>query len=157
MKLAQIALWGALVTATAMAQEVKIGQVGVFAVHKISAGGKFSRCALTLEPGPSMLRISWNKDHEYSISVPPPPKSPGRLMMQISMGKAGSYSFDAKTDGKRAWATIDAGSIDPFMDLKKQIVIDVGGAHYVWQIGATKLEDAFVKLEDCVHKATGWH
>ena len=135
-------------TATAMAQDVKIEQVGVFSLHKTWTNGKFFRCALTLEPGPSMLRIFWNKDHVYSISVPPAPKGPGALMMRIPMGKAGSYSFDAKTDGKRGWANIDAESIGKFMDLKKQIVIDIGGAHYDWRIGATK-------LEDCVHKGTG--
>jgi hypothetical protein len=41
----------------------------------------------------------------------------------------------------------DGRAIGKFMDLKKQIVIDVGGAHSVWQIGATNVEDAFVELE----------
>ena len=70
-------------------------KAGVFVIDKINEKGKFDRCALTLEPGPNMLRIAWNANHDYAMSVPTGPKSPGPLLMRVDLGKAGTFSAAA--------------------------------------------------------------
>ena len=154
----RLALFGALaafVATPAMAQDSKVGEVGPFIIHKISDKGVFNRCAATLQPGKSMLRIAWNKDHDYFISVPTPPGSRAPVMLSLNLGRAGARTLEARITGERTSAKLDNGAVDALMKIKRRIAVDVGPAHFVWPIGNVSMETVFQKVEDCVWKAHG--
>ena len=138
------------------AKDVKVGQVGPFTIHSISEKGKFNRCAATMDPGPKMLRIAWNREHIYTVSVPTAPKDPKKpYTMTINFGKNGFYKAEAKADGNRSWVAVDIKSVEQLMKVRNQFVVDLGPAHYVWNIGNVPMEDVLAKVEDCVFKAAG--
>jgi hypothetical protein len=64
-----------------------------------------------------------------------------------------SVSYDATIDRDRTWAALDGAGTDDLMALRNQIEIQLFSARYVWPIGAVKMEDVLVKLEDCAHSA----
>jgi len=145
---------GLALAAGAFAQSQKVAQSGPFAIDKISEKGRFDRCAATLQPGPNMLRIAWNKDHVYTISVPASKLITGRLKMTFKSG-ARDLSYNALTDGSRTWATIDTPGIEAIMSTKGTIRININQTPYSWPIGRTNMEDVLSAVEDCTWKAHG--
>lgn len=143
----------ALAGSSAMAEDIEVGKQGPFTIHRIHAGGKFDRCAATLQPGPSMLRIHYNKALEYHLSTPPAPGGEGPVTMKIDFGAKGVRVLKGKSDGRRASVKLDPNTVELLMGVKKQIAVDLGAAKFVWQIGAVNMEDVFVKMEDCTQKA----
>ena len=159
-RLRAVVLIGTLATlaaqpALAQHKTTKVGQAGPFIIDRIDENGAFDRCAATLQPGPNMLRISWNKDRVYSMSVPPGPVAKGPLILTIDMGKAGSWSEPAVTNGERAWATLSLATVEKLMAVGNKIVVSLGSKRYEWTIGKTPMTDVFVAMENCVHKAQG--
>lgn len=140
--------------AAAQYAEKAVGKAGPFVIHQIAEGGKFNRCAATLMGKPGMLRLSWNVNHAYSISVPPPKVMSSPLILSIGT-PSGVLSNDAVTNGQRAWSGLDQLTVDALMKVKGSIVVDLGRNHFVWPIGRTDMTDVFVKMEDCVLKAQG--
>jgi hypothetical protein len=144
-------------TATAVlaapAQDVAVGTIGPFTIHKISVNGKFDRCAATLQPGPSMLRIAWDKDRNYHISTPSVPRGKGPLRIRLDLGSQGIATLPATDHGARISAKIDLPTVDKLMNVKKQIVADLDTGKFTWPIGNVDLTDVFVKIEDCVNAA----
>lgn len=135
-------------------QTVAVDKIGPFTIHKISNGGKFDRCAATLNGGSGMLRIAWAVGRDYSVSVPS--TTPGRAEPSLGFRFGRKVAnYDAKVDGPRTWAKLDNDGVDNLMAVKGQIEIQLYAAKYVWPIGAVKMEDVFVKLENCAHKAAG--
>ena len=132
-------------------KEDKVGKAGPFTIIRIFDDGKFSRCAATMGPNKSMLRIAWTKNHVYSISVPGV-KNVNPLIMSIEM-PSGTLSFDAVTNGKRSWAPIDQTSIESFMDIRGKVAISVGESNFAWKIGKISMVDVLVAVENCVHSA----
>lgn len=155
-QLKKMALLGAMALAPALAQDTTFGKVGPFLIQKVAIGGKFDRCAATLEPGPSMLRIAFNSKREYTFSIPAGPKTPGPLTMQIDLGKGAKLSYPAGTDGKRTWVIVPLADVTKIMDIKKTITVKAGSSQNSWQIGNIDLVDVFAKMEDCTNKAVGW-
>lgn len=139
----------------AFAQSVKVGQVGPFSIDKVSEKGKFDRCAATLNPGPTMLRISWNVKHVYGISVPAVPRGKGPLQITLEMGPLGTHSMMANGNKERTWAVLDNETVEQLMKVKKQLVVDLGTARFNYPLGTVSMGDVFQKMEDCVWKAHG--
>jgi len=145
---------GWALAAGAFGQSQKVGQSGPFAIDKVMEKGKFDRCAATLQPGPNMLRIAWNKDHVYTVSVPGAKGMTGKLRMVFKNG-AREFSYNAATDGARTWAVIDNPGIEAIMATKGTIRISINEAVYSWPIGRTNMEDVLTAVEDCTWKAHG--
>lgn len=123
------------------------GKKGPFTIHRIYANGGFHRCAATLQPGKNMLRIAYTFEHLYSISVPGVRKSKSLTMDFNDME---SFSFPAKTDGERTWATWDDAAVNVLKNAQESINISVGGKDFSWNIGNTSMRQVLAVVEDCV-------
>lgn len=132
--------------AEAYAEEV-FGKSGPFIIHRIFEGSEFNRCAATLKPGKNMLRIAYTFDHVYSISVPGVRKAKSLTMDFNDME---SFSFPAKTDGKRTWAAWDEFAVNVLKNSQESINISVGGRDFSWNIGRTSMRQVLAAVEDCV-------
>ena len=130
----------------------KVGQVGPFIIERINEAGKFERCAASLQPGANMLRISWDKNRVYSISVPPVSVPRGPLILTIETDKAGNWSQEALTNGQRAWAVLPNPTVEKLMSVRQKIVVRIGDKRFEWAIGNTSMEDVFVAIEACLRK-----
>ena len=148
---------GVMVAAAAAAngQDTVVDKAGPFTINRIMVKGKLDRCAATLQPGPMMLRIAYSANRTYALTTPPAPKGNGDLIMRVDMGKAGNYTTNAATDGKRAWISLPNDAVEMLMNTKGKISVDLGSAKFSWPLGTTNLEDVFVRLENCVQKMQG--
>ena len=148
-----LALAGA---AYAQHRSITQSNAGPFAIDYITEGGRFDRCAATLSPGANMLRIAYNKDLKYSISVPSVPAPTPIKTISLHLGRE-MQTVAATTDPRRirAWGTFSPDAITALMDVKGTIAIDLGAKQYRWPIGRTNLENVMITLEDCTHRALG--
>lgn len=146
---------GGMTSAHAQHRSMAQSKVGPFTIDYITEGGRFDRCAATHSPGPNMLRIAYNKNLEYAISVPGMPANAQHMM--IAIGDTGELlNVNNDNRAKRAWAIVSAEIIASMMEsVKGEIVIDLDEEQYVWPIGRTNLEDVFVALETCTQTAMG--
>ncbi len=145
----------AVAAMSAYGQDTVVDKAGPFTINRIMVNGKLDRCAATLQPGPMMLRIAYSANRKYALSTPPAPKGNGDLIMHVDMGKAGNYTTNAATDGKRAWIPLPNEAVEMLMNTKGKISVDLGSAKFSWPLGATNMEDVFVRLENCVFKVQG--
>lgn len=148
-------LAAAIVTTSALATSATradaadevFGKSGPFIIHRIYDDNGFNRCAATLQPGKNMLRIAYTFDHVYSISVPGVRKSNSLTMDFNDME---TFSFPAKTDGKRTWAAWDDLAVNVLKNAQESINISVGGRDFSWNIGRTSMRQVLASVEDCV-------
>ncbi len=131
----------------AEAEDEVFGKSGPFTIHRIYDNNGFNRCAATLQPGKNMLRIAYTFDHVYSISVPGVRKSNSLTMDFNDME---SFSFPAKTDGKRTWAAWNDLAVNVLKNAQESINISVGGRDFSWNIGRASMRQVLASVEDCV-------
>jgi hypothetical protein len=61
----------------------------------------------------------------------------------------GVITYDALTNGQRAWASVDDNAIAGLQRAKGNLAIELGTKKYVWNIGNTPMNNVFTALESC--------
>lgn len=140
--------------ATARSVEKAVGHAGPFTIHSISEAGRFDRCAADLVGASGTVRLSWDRNHDYSISVPAPKTGGTGTELRLATDR-GVVSHEAIVEGGRARAKLDNAGVEALIDTRVWIVVDFGGDHHVWPIGTTRMGDVFVEMENCVWRAQG--
>ncbi|NGM22064.1 hypothetical protein G3576_18715 [Roseomonas stagni] len=141
-------------TAVAQYREVRQGQKGAAQILRIDENGRFNRCAAHITSSAGPLRISWNRDHVYNISTPAVPVN-GRLFLRLLDTPAGTFSFDATTNGQRVSARIDTRSMEAVLRIRGRIKLQVGSRNFDYALGNASMQDIIVEVENCTHRAMG--
>lgn len=153
------ALAAACLAATALAAtavraetyEEEVGRSGPFLIHRVYENGNFHRCIATLKPGNNALRIAFTVDQTYVVSVPGVRKSNA---VNMDFNDMESFSFSAKSNGKRSWAVWDDAAVNVLKNAQESINISVDGRDFSWSIGGTSMRKVLATVEDCVQEAS---
>jgi len=145
-------------TAQAQNRNEAAGRVGNGEVIRIFEKGSFSRCSAVFYDGErAMLRIAFNADRAYGLSIPEIQVQP-RLPLTISVSSPGSGVYTADADGNqggRAWRPLDTQTVARMMGFRGPLIVHAGHKRFQWNLGAS-MENVFVAIESCTNRATGW-
>lgn len=134
----------------------KFATVGPFEIIRIYEGQDFTRCAASLGQGSGMLRIAYNAERKYTVSVPGVKKSSDLMMYIEGPEDVDDISFKAQSDGNRTWGNLDKKQVKDFVRTKKQIRVFVNQDNspdqktFTWPIGNTSLAEVVSKVEQCM-------
>lgn len=134
----------------------KFATVGPFEIIRIYEGQDFTRCAASLGQGSGMLRIAYNAERKYTVSVPGVKKSSNLMMYIEGPEDVDDISFKAQSDGNRTWGNLDKQQVKDFARTKKQIRVFVNQDNspdqktFTWAIGNTSLAEVVSKVEQCM-------
>jgi hypothetical protein len=106
------------------------------------------RCVASLGSGQSVLRLSISYDKKYMISTPGVGKN-SNLIMYIEPVDGDDISFNAQSDGRRTWGSLDAQQFRNFLRIKNEISVQVDGVKFNYLIGNTSLAEVARKTEQC--------
>ncbi|MFK8252299.1 hypothetical protein [Ancylobacter terrae] len=150
-----LALTGA---AQAQYKQQNAGQVGNFAILKISEDGGRSvdRCAASMGPGNNMLRFAFGtRNRTHSMSIPGVPGS-GLGLMTITLDGRNVFTFQAAgANDQRAWIGLDYGMVDTIMAAKKSIAVNFAGRNFNWSLAGQNMENVFQAISNCVSGTYG--
>lgn len=144
--------------ASAQYHQKTIQQVGPFVIHQISENGVFNRCAATLtgDAANGMLRVAYQRDGKYTISVPGVPRADAKVM-HFQFGPQQVFQARAATDPKfeRAWVEASAQMIGALRQVKRAIAIDYDEAMYRWDIRGADMADVVDAVVACTQASMG--
>lgn len=142
-------------TAVAQYREVRQGQNGAAQILRIDENGRFNRCGAHIDSSAGPLRMCWNRDRIYNISTPAVPVR-GPLLLRLLDTPAGTFSFDATTNGQRVSARIDSQSMEAVLRIRDRIKLQEGSRSFDYALGNASMQDIIVEVENCTHRAMGY-
>lgn len=146
---AQQQAWGKFVNRY---QELNVGRVGNFTILKINDRAQFQRCAASLTTRQGMLRIAWDKNRQYSLSIPDRPVRRGWEWIYFQLDGGIRYAVQRhNSNGRRASGILKPAHVDMFLDARRDVKITYGNTVFVWPL--RNIVTVFSAMEDCVNKA----
>ena len=144
--------------AQAQYKQQNAGQVGNFAILKISEDGGRSvdRCAASMGPANNMLRIAFvARSRVHSLSIPGVPGS-GNALMTITLDGRNVFTYQAAgANDQRAWVGLDYGVVDAIMAAKKSIAVNFAGRNFAWSLAGQNMEMVMQAVSNCVSGSYG--
>lgn len=146
-----------VLAAPAMAQAYRhqlVGRVGHAAIIRVFENGVFQRCAASNGNAAALMRIAFTRDRDVSLSVPAPPPLRPPHVLTLVLAPGGRRDLPGAAGQDRAWAEVDARTVEALMGSQGPLVIEYGRHRYSWDPGAP-LRDILRALEACTNRALG--
>lgn len=136
-------------------REEPVSRIGSGTILRIIDNNQFNRCAASFGPNASMLRIAFNKDRLYQISVPAAPTARPPIQLAIQLNPGGRRVINGTQNHARAAGNLDSATTNAILEHRGPFVVGLGGNRYEWNLGAP-MPAIFEALENCTNRASGW-
>ncbi|WP_203075416.1 hypothetical protein [Falsiroseomonas ponticola] len=131
-----------------------VGRAGHAAIIRVFENGVFQRCAATNGQAGALLRIAFTRDRAFSLSVPASASAQAPHVLTLVLAAGGRRDLAGAASNDRAWAEIDARTVEALVASSGPLVIQYGRHRYSWDTGAP-MRDILLALQACTNRALG--